>query len=111
MIETVRIDGDEDLQAFVRALVTRLESPRERLAIKAGRLRFQLRRSTAPVGAPGAAAGPVVRVAQGAVTERHIREAHSSGARLVLARAAVLTPLARDAARSLGVQIERESQC
>lgn len=108
-VETVRIDGDEDLQAFVRSLVTRLESPRDRLAIKAGRLRFQLQRSAAPVGASLSDARPAVRVTKGAVTERHVREAHADGARLLLSRAAVLTPLARDTARALDVQIERES--
>jgi hypothetical protein len=110
-VETVRIDGDEDLQVFVRSLVARLESPRDRLAIKAGRLRFRLERSAAPVGGPAAGAAPAVRILRGAVTERHVREAHGSGARLVLARGAVLTPLARDTARALRVAIEREAQC
>ena len=110
-VETVRIDSDDDLQAFVRSMVTRLESPRDRLAIKAGRLHFQLQRSAAPAGSPGVHATPVMRLAKGAVTERHVREAHASGARLLLARAAVLTPLARDTARALSVQIEKESRC
>jgi hypothetical protein len=34
--------------------------------------------------------------------------AAAAGARLVLGRGAVLTPLARDKARTLGVQIEKE---
>lgn len=110
-VETVRLDSDDDLQVFVRSLVARLENPRDRLAIKAGRLRFQLQRSAAPVGSQTADIAPAVRVTKGAVTERHVREAHATGARLVLARAAVLTPLARDSARALDVQIERESQC
>ena len=110
-LETVTIDSDEDLQAFVRSLVTRLESPRDRLAIKAGRLRFMLRRSATPVGVATTDTTPVTRVERGAVTERQVREAHAEGARLVLARAAVLTPLARETARTLGVQIERETSC
>jgi hypothetical protein len=110
-VETVRIDGDEDLQAFVHSMVARLESPRDRLAIKAGQLRFQLQRSAAPVGPTVSDARPAVRVTKGAVTERHVREAHANGARLLLSRAAVLTPLARDTARALDVQIEREAQC
>lgn len=110
-VETVTIDSDEDLQAFVRSLVTRLESPRDRLAIKAGRLRFSLRRSAAPVGAATTQTKPVTHVERGAVTERQVRSAHAEGIRLVLARAAVLTPLARETARTLGVQIERETQC
>jgi hypothetical protein len=112
IVEAVKLDSDEELQLFVRSLVTRLESPRDRLAIKAGRLRFRLQRSPAAMaGAAGPQASTAVRVPKGAVTERHVREAHADGTRLVLARAAVLTPLAREAARTLGVQIERESQC
>ena len=113
-VETVRIVSDEDLQTFVRALAGRLENPRDRLAIKTGRLRFALQRAaTAGTSAetPGTGAQEVVRVQKGAVTERHVQDAASRGARLVLARGAVLTPLARDSARSLGVQIEKEGKC
>jgi hypothetical protein len=113
-VETVRIDNDEDLQTFVRTLAGRLANPRDRLAIKSGRLRFALQRG-APAGTsevtPAEHAQEVVRVQRGAVTERHVRDAASRGARLVVVRGAVLTPLARDTARSLGVQIEKEGKC
>ena len=48
---------------------------------------------------------------KGAVTERHVREAAEQRARLVLSPRAVLTPMARDRARSLGVEIEKERRC
>jgi len=38
-------------------------------------------------------------------------DAAAAGARLVLAPRAVLTPMARDRARSLGVEIEKERPC
>jgi len=41
------------------------------------------------------------------VTERIVAAAAAAGARLVLGPRAVLTPLARDKARALGVPIER----
>lgn len=115
-VETVRLDTDEDLNAFVRKLTARLENPRDRLAIRAGRLRFALRRSgAAGVNGTGAGnaggGGEAVRVAKGAVTERTVRDAAARGARLVLAREAVLTPLARDQARALSVEIEKETRC
>jgi len=129
-VEAVRIDSDDDLQHFVRALVGRLENARDRQAIRTGRLRFALRRSAAaPVaaGAPRPGARPDVRaaprpdarsdaqaaprVAKGAVTERTVLAAAADGTRLVLARGAVLTPLARDCARARGVEIERERTC
>ena len=118
-VQAVTIDTDEDLEAFVRTLVARLENPRDRLAIKAGKLRFSLRRTAHPTGAgaggragePGAVGVETIRIQKGAVTERAVRDAAGRGARLVLARQAVLTPLARDMARALGVQIEREARC
>jgi hypothetical protein len=48
------------------------------------------------------------RIEKGAVTERAVQAAASAGARLVLGPRAVLTPLARDRARALGVPIEKE---
>lgn len=114
-VEPVSIDTDEELDRFVRALVNRVENPRDRLAIHAGWLRFVLHRAgeqplaagTVPEGAPVAAA----RVMKGAVTERAVRAAAANGTRLVLAHGAVLTPLARDCAKTLGVKIEREPRC
>jgi hypothetical protein len=109
-VERVDLRSDADLDAFVRSLVHRLENPRDRMAIRSGRLRFRLGTIAAAGGAP-ATAGPVIRVERGAVTERAVRDAAAAGARLVLARRAVLTPMARDRARSLGVEIEKERPC
>jgi hypothetical protein len=101
--ETVMLRTDADLDAFVRRLLHLLENPKNADALRAGRLRFRL----APAAVPGSAQ-PAHRIDSGAVTEAMVRQAAASGARLVLGRRAVLTPLARDRARSAGVQIERE---
>jgi hypothetical protein len=50
----------------------------------------------------------VHRIERGAVTERAVKKAATDGGRLMIGRRAVLTPLARDRARVLGVVIERE---
>jgi hypothetical protein len=105
--EWVTLESDEDLDRFVRGLLARFENPRDRMAIRAGALRFALRR-TAARAEPGAA---VLRVERGAATERTVREAAAAGARLVLAPGAVLTPLGREKARALKVEIERERRC
>jgi hypothetical protein len=117
-VEAVSIDTDEELNRFARGLVARVENPRDRLAIHAGSLRFALRRSgEQPAAAAAASTGPQsaavgeVRVMKGAVTERAVRAAAADRTRIVLARGAVLTPLARDCARALGVKIEREPRC
>jgi hypothetical protein len=99
--EPVTIESDADLDRFVRALAARLEDADQRAAARAGRLRFTLGRGAAtPAG--------VMRVAHGAVTERTIKKAADAGGRLVLGPGAVLTPLAREKARALGVELERE---
>jgi hypothetical protein len=108
-VEVVDLRSDADLDAFVRSLVRRLENPRDRMAIRSGKLRFRLGATAGPAAASATAA--VMRVEKGAVTERTVREAAAAGARLVLARRAVLTPMARDRARSLGVEIEKERPC
>jgi hypothetical protein len=105
-VRHVPMASDEDLNRFARSLLTC--SAEEREAILAGRLSFSL---GAPGAGPSGAEAPpgVMRVDRGAVTERKVDEAARHGARLVLGRGAVLTPLAREKARAKGIAIERES--
>lgn len=100
--EVVTLRTDADLDRFVRRLLTLFENPKRRADLRAGRLRFTL-------GAPPVFSRPTKRVDKGAVTERLVNDAADAGATLVLGRRAVLTPLARDRARALGVAVERES--
>ncbi|WGX97716.1 hypothetical protein [Nocardioides sp. L-11A] len=104
-VEAVRIADDADLDRFARQLLALFENPKNRQDLRAGRLRFRLEGGTA-----GAVpeARPVQRIDTGAVTERQVKAAAEAGRRLVLGRRAVLTPLARERARALGVPIEKE---
>ena len=119
--ETVNLSTDEDLAAFVKRLLDL--DPGQREELRSGRKRFRLASPQAPsvpAGAGQAGAGqvngaeragpsaPVRRIERGAVTETVIAAAARAGERLVLGRAAVLTPLARDRARASGVPIEKE---
>jgi hypothetical protein len=97
-VEPVSLRTDADLARFVDAVLANAA------AIRSGALRFTL-------GGGGAQAAGVRRIERGAVTERTVNEAASAGQRLVLAPAAVLTPLARERARHLKVEIERERRC
>ncbi len=90
--EAVRIANDNDLSAFVARLI----QPATLEAVRAGKLRFSLAGGTAPSG--GAISG--------VITEQKIDKLAASGT-LVLDANAVLTPLARDKARRLGLKIER----
>ncbi len=104
----VRLATDEDLHNFVLTVVRLADNPARRHDLLTGRLRFTLSGSAggpAPDGQPRQGA---FRIETGAVTERAVQAAAKAGERLVLGRRAVLTPLARDRALSLGVPIERE---
>jgi len=105
--ETVALGSDAELAAFVQRLLQRAENPAEREAIRSGALRFTLERGRPGAPAPGGAR----RIDHGAVTERLVREAAASGDSILLGPRAVLTPLARDVARTLGVTIEKEKRC
>jgi hypothetical protein len=101
-VQTVRLGTDEELHAFVLRVLRLADNPKRRRDILGGRLRFTL-------GAAAPASPAVIqRVDKGAVTERAVIAAAAAGARLVLGRRAVLTPLARDKARALGVPVEKE---
>ncbi|BBY18380.1 hypothetical protein [Mycolicibacterium litorale] len=102
--ESVRLTSDRELDAFVRTLLKLFENPKARADLKAGRLTFRL------AGATTSGRGASQRIDSGAVTERHIADVAAAGASLVLGPRAVLTPLAREKARALGVTIEKEKR-
>jgi hypothetical protein len=100
---TVRVSTDDELHAFALRVLKLADNPKLRGDLISGRARFRL--ADQP---DGAAPRVVHRVEKGAVTERTVTAAAAAGARLVLGPRAVLTPLARDSARTLGVPIEKE---
>jgi hypothetical protein len=113
--ETVRIAGDADLAAFVQRLVKLLDDPASAGGVRSGRHRFTLG-AVAPVrpapektAAGSSAAQPAGQstVLVGTVTETKINKCAGAGV-VVLAADAVITPLARDRARALGLKIERK---
>ena len=93
-IESVRITSDADLMAFARRVIEM------QAAVTSGQLRFTLAAPSAPATA---AAGTIL---QGVVSE-HVVDKHAAAGVLLLAPGAVITPLARDRARKLGLKIER----
>jgi hypothetical protein len=95
-VEAVRISGDADLMAFARRVIEM------QAAVAAGQLRFTLS-AAVPPAAVTPAAGTIL---QGVVSE-HMVDKHAAAGVLLLAPGAVVTPLARDRARKLGLKIER----
>lgn len=102
--EGVKISSDQDLDQFVRRLLTLFENPKKRQDLRAGRLKFHLVGQAIAEGQRAA----IRRVDKGAVTEKVVIDAGKRGESLLLARSAVLTPLAREKARALGVEIKKE---
>ena len=93
--ETVRIGSEAELQTFI----ARLSSPGVIESVRAGKLRFTLAQS-APVFTS------TNDVLEGVISEQKISALAAKGT-LILGPTAVLTPLARDRARKLGLKIER----
>jgi hypothetical protein len=92
-----------------------LPGPDELRALVREVLRDELRdlirealRDVLPAVAGSGGTGKVQRIEKGAVTERAVAAAAREGAALVLGPRAVLTPLARDKARALGVPVQKE---
>lgn len=112
--EPVTLRNDGDLDALIRRVAALCEDPGRRAALRDGRHGFRLAAGGVSTGrqegsGPSGVGAGVLRVDRGAVTERMVAKAAADGIRLVIGPRAVLTPLARDKARVLGVEIEKES--
>ena len=103
-VESVRIDSDAELQAFVQ----RLLDPAVQERVKAGKLRFSLAVPPNTTSSGGAlpASTPSAAPLSGVISEKTI-ERHAGQQTLTIAADAVVTPLARDRARQLKIRIER----
>src|SRR5262249_11750107 len=76
-VETVSLRTDDELRAFVLRLLHLFENPKQRDAVRAGRLRFRLAAGVVP-----GSVRPAHRVEKGAVTEAMVGRAAEAGARL-----------------------------
>jgi hypothetical protein len=104
-VRRVRVQDDRDLADVVTQVLHLAADPARLADLRAGRIRFALAGGDAP--APSAP-GPI-EVDRGAVTERLIQRAAREQRPLRIGPRAVVTPLARDRARALGVAIDRSS--
>lgn len=108
----VKVESDGDLAYFAWSLAEAAGHRELAAALADGRLRLRL-----PAPAPGGAApgsaegartgGAEARVDSGVVNERRVGEIARTHARLALGPRAVLTPLARDRAREVKLDIVR----
>lgn len=107
--ERVVISSQADLDAAVRRIVDAAKDPAGLAALERGDISFVLEAASLAKGESSSQAAVVHRIEKGAVTERHVKAAAEAGAVIVTARRVVITPLARDRSRSLGVIIRKDS--
>lgn len=107
VVEMVSLTTDTDVNSFVHRILDLAADGKTLSALRSGELVFQLTESSKAHVADNSG---TTRIEKGAVTESTIRKAAESGSTLILGRKVVVTSLARDKARDLGVTIVRESQ-
>jgi hypothetical protein len=103
-VRRVRVRDDRDLADVVTQVLNLAAEPARAADLRAGRIRFALVEDDSP--APPDTPGPL-DVERGAVSERLVQRAAREQRSLRIGPRAVVTPLARDRARALGVTIER----
>jgi hypothetical protein len=108
-VRRVRVADDGDLDDLVRQVLDLAADPERVSDLRAGRLRFALVADDqgGPPARTESPAAPPLDVERGAVTERLVNRAAREQRALRIGSRAVVTPLARDRARALGVSIER----
>nr|ACJ12447.1 hypothetical protein [Rhodococcus sp. T104]ACJ12453.1 hypothetical protein [Rhodococcus sp. T104] len=112
--QRVVITDDEQLNDFVRRVVTTLDDPVTGPLLRSGQLRFQLDTSgngataaSSPTPAAEGRASGGIEIDKGVLTERIVARAITERARLVLGRTVVITPLAREQIRKSSVEVVR----
>lgn len=104
----VRIDTAVDLNAFARDLLQAQEDVKT--GVLSGKIQFGL--ASRGGGAAGVAASATPRsphqISKGVVTEIMVAEIGKSHDRLVIGKGVVVTPLARDRAREVKLEIVRD---
>ena len=107
LVEVVSLNNDSDLKSLVNRVLDLAADPQTLTALRDGTIAFQLSQQS---GTHSSNDSNATRIEKGAVTESTIRKAAESGSTLILGRKVVVTSLARDKARDLGVAIIRENQ-
>jgi hypothetical protein len=102
--EKVRIASAADLALFVKQILALSADPQAAEALRTGKLRFVLLEPASTAATANHGSGTVL---DGVITEQKIERLAGSG-RVLLGPGAVVTPLARDRARRLGLKLERK---
>jgi hypothetical protein len=108
--EQISLSNNSDVFAFVQRILDMATDSATANRLRSGQIRFEL--ATSQTGSatsePGNSHGSL-RIERGAITESMVNKAAAEGGKLVAGSAAVITPLARERARKLGVTITKEA--
>lgn len=107
--EVVALATDADLAGFVSRILDMSEDAATRAQLRSGAISFTLGSGSAPAASHAGRGPNAILIEKGAVTESMVRRAAESGATLHLGPRAVLTSLAKDKARAMGVDIVKTS--
>lgn len=105
----VAVSTDSDLNAFVRTVLALADNPVLGSEMRSGAMRFQLMKDPEPGVEPKAQSGPTLpsRMNVKIITEKNLLQSSESDGKLILSSGTIITPLAKDRARALGISIER----
>ncbi len=102
----VKLDTAADLKAFARDL---LQAPEDvKAGILSGRIELGLAARGVAAAAPAARRQSQHQISKGVVTEIMVAEIGKTNDRLVIGKGVVVTPLARDKAREVKLEIVRD---
>ena len=112
--ESVRIVDDDDLARFVASLLNRLDNPEFAHRLRNGHHRFSLENrhiGNGPIAKEKVLATRTAPALEGVVTQARLMSLNAVSGTVTLSASAVLTPLARDVARTRNIKIVRQDKC
>lgn len=108
--EQVSLSSNSDVFAFVQRILDMATDSATANRLRSGQIRFELAVSqSGPTVAEAGNSDRSLRIERGAITESMVNKAAAEGGKLIAGTAAVITPLARERARKLGVTITKET--
>lgn len=100
-----RVTVNGDLNGFARDIAAACDHPDLRAAIRDGQIQFH---TASTSSAEAAAPRGMHRIDKGLLSEAAVIEAARASSRIVLGRGVAITPLARDKARELKIELVRD---
>jgi hypothetical protein len=108
--EQISLSSNSDVFVFVQRILDMATDSATANRLRSGQIRFELALSQPGSAAVDAGtANSALRIERGAITESMVNKAAAEGGKLIAGSAAVITPLARERARKLGVTITKEA--